>query len=169
MFGKNVNLSLLFCLIQDGKVVCQQVSCTPVSCINPSFIDGKCCPVCSSEWDSVTNMCLESLKLTYLKSLFCIFLCLFMKTIKMGGLRGPSGRTAQQPVDVEGSNVAVPAIASCLLALAPRSKLAAARWRSVTARVGNPSACLLCQTFVFPLLLVVRKTQPCLKMLYFTL
>lgn len=37
-------------LVQDGKVVCQQVSCPPVSCINPSFIDGQCCPVCLSEF-----------------------------------------------------------------------------------------------------------------------
>uniref|UniRef100_A0AAQ6AKF2 Thrombospondin 2b n=1 Tax=Amphiprion ocellaris TaxID=80972 RepID=A0AAQ6AKF2_AMPOC len=32
------------CTCQDGKAVCQQVSCPPVSCINPSFIDGRCCP-----------------------------------------------------------------------------------------------------------------------------
>uniref|UniRef100_A0A4W6FEP7 Thrombospondin 2b n=1 Tax=Lates calcarifer TaxID=8187 RepID=A0A4W6FEP7_LATCA len=38
-------------LILDGKVVCQQVACPPVSCINPSFIDGKCCPVCLNNED----------------------------------------------------------------------------------------------------------------------
>uniref|UniRef100_A0A3Q3IJ02 Uncharacterized protein n=1 Tax=Monopterus albus TaxID=43700 RepID=A0A3Q3IJ02_MONAL len=30
------------------------MSCPPVSCINPSFIDGKCCPVCLSEFDLST-------------------------------------------------------------------------------------------------------------------
>uniref|UniRef100_A0A8C9ZEU7 Thrombospondin 2b n=1 Tax=Sander lucioperca TaxID=283035 RepID=A0A8C9ZEU7_SANLU len=40
------------CGCQDGKVVCQQVSCPPVSCIHPSFIDGTCCPVCLSEFDN---------------------------------------------------------------------------------------------------------------------
>ncbi|KAM8730454.1 thrombospondin-2-like [Acanthopagrus schlegelii] len=39
------------CTCQDGKVVCQQVSCPPVSCINPSFIDGQCCPVCLNNGD----------------------------------------------------------------------------------------------------------------------
>ncbi|KAG7228065.1 hypothetical protein INR49_005687 [Caranx melampygus] len=39
------------CACQDGKVVCQQVSCPPVSCINPSFIDGECCPVCLNKGD----------------------------------------------------------------------------------------------------------------------
>lgn len=51
----------LYYLVKAGKVVCQQVSCPPVSCINPSFIDGECCPVCLSKlellaatvWDSV--------------------------------------------------------------------------------------------------------------------
>ncbi|KAI3365153.1 hypothetical protein L3Q82_010244, partial [Scortum barcoo] len=38
-------------LVQDGKVVCQQASCSPVSCINPSFIDGQCCPVCLNNED----------------------------------------------------------------------------------------------------------------------
>ncbi|XP_078136081.1 thrombospondin-2-like [Sander vitreus] len=39
------------CGCQDGKVVCQQVSCPPVSCIHPSFIDGTCCPVCLNNED----------------------------------------------------------------------------------------------------------------------
>lgn len=42
-------------LVQNGKVVCQQVSCPPVSCINPSFIDGECCPVCLSEFGLSAN------------------------------------------------------------------------------------------------------------------
>ncbi|XP_039894838.1 thrombospondin-2-like isoform X3 [Simochromis diagramma] len=39
------------CTCQDGKVVCQQVSCAPVSCVNPSFVDGSCCPVCLNDED----------------------------------------------------------------------------------------------------------------------
>ncbi|XP_035468388.2 thrombospondin-2-like [Scophthalmus maximus] len=39
------------CTCQDGKALCQQVSCPPVSCINPSFIDGSCCPVCLNDED----------------------------------------------------------------------------------------------------------------------
>nr|XP_046233654.1 thrombospondin-2-like isoform X2 [Scatophagus argus] len=39
------------CACQRGKVVCEQVSCPPVSCINPSFIDGECCPVCLNKED----------------------------------------------------------------------------------------------------------------------
>ncbi|XP_044194009.1 thrombospondin-2-like [Thunnus albacares] len=39
------------CTCQDGKVVCQQVSCPPVSCINPTFIDEECCPVCLNNGD----------------------------------------------------------------------------------------------------------------------
>ncbi|XP_047464832.1 thrombospondin-2-like isoform X2 [Mugil cephalus] len=39
------------CACQDGKVVCHQVLCPPVSCINPSFIDGECCPVCLKNKD----------------------------------------------------------------------------------------------------------------------
>lgn len=36
-------------------MVCQQVSCTPVSCVNPSFIDGQCCPVCLGEFGLVCD------------------------------------------------------------------------------------------------------------------
>ncbi|XP_034425869.1 thrombospondin-2-like [Hippoglossus hippoglossus] len=39
------------CTCRDGKAVCQQVSCPPVSCIYPSFIDGSCCPVCVNNED----------------------------------------------------------------------------------------------------------------------
>lgn len=34
------------CTCQEGKVVCRQITCPPVACANPSFIDGECCPVC---------------------------------------------------------------------------------------------------------------------------
>ncbi|XP_058262697.1 thrombospondin-2 isoform X1 [Hemibagrus wyckioides] len=56
------------CTCQDGKVVCRQITCPPVSCANPSFIDGECCPVCLplesedgwspwSEWTQCTVTC----------------------------------------------------------------------------------------------------------------
>uniref|UniRef100_UPI0037E8427D thrombospondin-2-like n=1 Tax=Semicossyphus pulcher TaxID=241346 RepID=UPI0037E8427D len=38
--------SCTFCTCQNGKVVCQLMSCPAVFCINPTFIDGECCPVC---------------------------------------------------------------------------------------------------------------------------
>lgn len=34
------------CTCQEGKAVCRQITCPPVACANPSFIDGECCPVC---------------------------------------------------------------------------------------------------------------------------
>ncbi|XP_042370601.1 thrombospondin-2-like, partial [Plectropomus leopardus] len=37
------------CVCQDGKVVCHQESCPPVSCLYPTFIDEKCCPVCLND------------------------------------------------------------------------------------------------------------------------
>lgn len=27
--------------------MCHQITCPPVSCADPSFIEGECCPVCS--------------------------------------------------------------------------------------------------------------------------
>lgn len=38
------------CTCQEGKVVCRQITCPPVACANPSFIDGECCPVCLRKW-----------------------------------------------------------------------------------------------------------------------
>uniref|UniRef100_A0A4W5LYG1 VWFC domain-containing protein n=1 Tax=Hucho hucho TaxID=62062 RepID=A0A4W5LYG1_9TELE len=34
------------CTCQDSKIVCHQITCPPVACASPSFIDGECCPVC---------------------------------------------------------------------------------------------------------------------------
>uniref|UniRef100_A0AAR2L2S8 Thrombospondin 2a n=1 Tax=Pygocentrus nattereri TaxID=42514 RepID=A0AAR2L2S8_PYGNA len=56
------------CTCQEGKVVCRQITCPPVACANPSFIDGECCPVCLpmdsedgwspwSEWTQCTVTC----------------------------------------------------------------------------------------------------------------
>ncbi|XP_053270331.1 thrombospondin-2 [Pleuronectes platessa] len=39
------------CTCLEETVVCQQVSCPPVSCIYTSFIDGGCCPVCVNNED----------------------------------------------------------------------------------------------------------------------
>uniref|UniRef100_A0AAY4F0M6 Thrombospondin 2a n=1 Tax=Denticeps clupeoides TaxID=299321 RepID=A0AAY4F0M6_9TELE len=49
-------------------LVCRQITCPPVACANPSFIDGECCPVCLpmdsedgwspwSEWTQCTVTC----------------------------------------------------------------------------------------------------------------
>uniref|UniRef100_A0A8C9F108 Thrombospondin-2 n=1 Tax=Pavo cristatus TaxID=9049 RepID=A0A8C9F108_PAVCR len=40
------------CTCQDSKIVCHQITCPPVSCADPSFIEGECCPVCSHSDDS---------------------------------------------------------------------------------------------------------------------
>uniref|UniRef100_A0A673N848 Thrombospondin-2-like n=1 Tax=Sinocyclocheilus rhinocerous TaxID=307959 RepID=A0A673N848_9TELE len=56
------------CTCKKGKVVCRQITCPPVACANPSFIDGECCPVCLpmdsedgwspwSEWTQCTVTC----------------------------------------------------------------------------------------------------------------
>lgn len=31
---------------QESKIVCHQITCPPVACASPSFVDGECCPVC---------------------------------------------------------------------------------------------------------------------------
>ncbi|XP_031691030.1 thrombospondin-2-like isoform X1 [Oncorhynchus kisutch] len=56
------------CTCQDSKIVCHQITCPPVACVGPSFIDGECCPVCLpkdsedgwspwSEWTECTVTC----------------------------------------------------------------------------------------------------------------
>nr|XP_061807746.1 thrombospondin-2-like [Nerophis lumbriciformis] len=54
------------CTCQYGQVLCHQASCSPVSCINPSFTEGECCPVCLdqedgwsrwSEWTECSSTC----------------------------------------------------------------------------------------------------------------
>ncbi|CAB1338471.1 unnamed protein product, partial [Coregonus sp. 'balchen'] len=56
------------CTCQDSKIVCHQITCPPVACASPSFIDGECCPVCLSkdsedgwspwsEWTECTVTC----------------------------------------------------------------------------------------------------------------
>uniref|UniRef100_A0A8C7TAX7 Thrombospondin-2 n=1 Tax=Oncorhynchus mykiss TaxID=8022 RepID=A0A8C7TAX7_ONCMY len=53
---------------KDSKIVCHQITCPPVACASPSFIDGECCPVCLSkdsedgwspwsEWTECTVTC----------------------------------------------------------------------------------------------------------------
>uniref|UniRef100_A0A3Q0T5R9 Thrombospondin-2 n=1 Tax=Amphilophus citrinellus TaxID=61819 RepID=A0A3Q0T5R9_AMPCI len=56
------------CTCQESKIVCHQITCPPVACASPSFIDGECCPVCLpmdsedgwspwSEWTECTVTC----------------------------------------------------------------------------------------------------------------
>ncbi|XP_051667091.1 thrombospondin-2 isoform X3 [Manacus candei] len=40
------------CTCQDSKIVCHQITCPAVSCADPSFVEGECCPVCSHSDDS---------------------------------------------------------------------------------------------------------------------
>uniref|UniRef100_A0A8C8K0F8 Thrombospondin-2 n=1 Tax=Oncorhynchus tshawytscha TaxID=74940 RepID=A0A8C8K0F8_ONCTS len=57
------------CTCQDSKIVCHQITCPPVACASPSFIDGECCPVCLfrqnggwslwSPWSSCSVTCGE--------------------------------------------------------------------------------------------------------------
>lgn len=62
------------CTCQDGKVVCRQITCPPVSCANPSFIDGECCPVCLRE---CLSQFIYHIFLTYYNlKIYCLILCL---------------------------------------------------------------------------------------------
>lgn len=45
LIATNVKTVFFFSL-QDSKIVCHQITCPPVACASPSFIDGECCPVC---------------------------------------------------------------------------------------------------------------------------
>uniref|UniRef100_A0A8C2KT13 Thrombospondin-2 n=1 Tax=Cyprinus carpio TaxID=7962 RepID=A0A8C2KT13_CYPCA len=56
------------CTCQESKIVCHQITCPPVSCASPTFLDGECCPVCLpkdsedgwspwSEWTECTVTC----------------------------------------------------------------------------------------------------------------
>ncbi|XP_062257425.1 thrombospondin-2 isoform X1 [Platichthys flesus] len=56
------------CTCQESKIVCHQITCPPVACATPSFIDEECCPVCLpkysedgwspwSEWTECTVTC----------------------------------------------------------------------------------------------------------------
>uniref|UniRef100_A0A4W5M7I5 Thrombospondin 2a n=1 Tax=Hucho hucho TaxID=62062 RepID=A0A4W5M7I5_9TELE len=56
------------CLLSVRLIVCHQITCPPVACASPSFIDGECCPVCLpndsedgwspwSEWTECTVTC----------------------------------------------------------------------------------------------------------------
>ncbi|XP_053794370.1 thrombospondin-2 isoform X2 [Vidua chalybeata] len=40
------------CICQDSKIVCNQITCPAVSCADPVFVEGECCPVCSHSDDS---------------------------------------------------------------------------------------------------------------------
>uniref|UniRef100_A0A4W5LXB2 Uncharacterized protein n=1 Tax=Hucho hucho TaxID=62062 RepID=A0A4W5LXB2_9TELE len=62
------NVKMFFFSLQDSKIVCHQITCPPVACASPSFIDGECCPVCLSkdsedgwspwsEWTECTVTC----------------------------------------------------------------------------------------------------------------
>ncbi|KAK3580282.1 hypothetical protein CHS0354_023519 [Potamilus streckersoni] len=42
------------CICKDvGAIVCSIMDCAMPFCVNPSRIEGKCCPVCSCEQDGV--------------------------------------------------------------------------------------------------------------------
>ncbi|KAK7902166.1 hypothetical protein WMY93_018935 [Mugilogobius chulae] len=56
------------CTCQESKIVCHQITCPPVACASPLFMDGECCPVCVSsdgedgwslwsEWTECTVTC----------------------------------------------------------------------------------------------------------------
>ncbi|XP_028676837.1 thrombospondin-2 isoform X1 [Erpetoichthys calabaricus] len=56
------------CTCKESKIVCHQITCPAVSCANPSFIEGECCPVCLpkdsedgwspwAEWTECTVTC----------------------------------------------------------------------------------------------------------------
>lgn len=46
-------ISLYF---QKFKTVCHQITCSPATCANPSFVEGECCPSCSHCKSPVVSM-----------------------------------------------------------------------------------------------------------------
>ncbi|KAF7686917.1 thrombospondin-2 isoform X1 [Silurus meridionalis] len=56
------------CTCLESKIVCHQITCPPVACASPVFLDGECCPMCLpkdsedgwspwSEWTECTVTC----------------------------------------------------------------------------------------------------------------
>ncbi|MEJ1275475.1 thrombospondin 2 [Cricetulus griseus] len=54
------------CTCKKFKTVCHQITCSPATCANPSFVEGECCPSCShfdgrwspwSPWSACTVTC----------------------------------------------------------------------------------------------------------------
>lgn len=121
------------CTCQEGKVVCRQITCPPVACANPSFIDGECCPVCLRKY---RRMKTDTFLLFVHLVMFFIDIYLFQQwTVRTAGLLGQSGHNAQSHVEVGPSSVVALVMTPAIRALDPPFRRASAVWENVTAEV----------------------------------
>lgn len=118
---------------QESKIVCHQITCPPVACASPSFLDGECCPVCLREYFRL----FFSSAFIHLKKLIlnvCLH-CYQRWTVTMAGPPGRSGQSALSPAVQELSKGGAHATQPVTPAPALPSRLASAAWSNAIAVV----------------------------------
>lgn len=111
--------------------MCHQITCPPVACSSPSFLDGECCPVCLREYFSLfMSHCTDANFYSLEKADFehVRLHCYQRWTVTMAGPPGRSGQSAPSPAVQELSKGGAHATQPVTPALALRSRLASAAW-----------------------------------------